>query len=383
MALISCPECGSQVSEKAKSCPHCGYPISELVNKPSDDPKAETCTDAEKENKTETGIDAETNSEQKSETKADIKTDANESVADEKSNCLVPAETEIIPTDINKEYISEEIKAKKSKKKLIISLSIIGAIILVIGGISLYNVIRFNNHVHDFDSWETKVEATCTTSGTRSHTCKICHITVEETVPPLEHIWVPASCEKESYCELCGKKKGSPLGHEFSEATCTTPETCYRCGLTRGSALGHNYVDYVCTRCGDVNITADDVPNILDITSNKYKINSANGIDKWMTFKNKSSSKTIKYIHVTCEFYNAVGDVIANEIGGDKSVTLTFTGPLEPGQTSQETYWKACFYNGTFSGTMDIPKLVIEYTDDTTLVLDDYLGNEAVVAWRD
>lgn len=29
MALIKCPECLKQVSDKAKSCPGCGYPISE------------------------------------------------------------------------------------------------------------------------------------------------------------------------------------------------------------------------------------------------------------------------------------------------------------------------------------------------------------------
>lgn len=27
MALITCPECGAQVSDKAAACPHCGYPI--------------------------------------------------------------------------------------------------------------------------------------------------------------------------------------------------------------------------------------------------------------------------------------------------------------------------------------------------------------------
>lgn len=29
MALITCPECGTQVSDKAAACPHCGYPIGE------------------------------------------------------------------------------------------------------------------------------------------------------------------------------------------------------------------------------------------------------------------------------------------------------------------------------------------------------------------
>ena len=29
MALIECPECGREISDKVKSCPHCGYPFEE------------------------------------------------------------------------------------------------------------------------------------------------------------------------------------------------------------------------------------------------------------------------------------------------------------------------------------------------------------------
>ena len=29
MALIKCPECGREISDKAYSCPQCGYPISQ------------------------------------------------------------------------------------------------------------------------------------------------------------------------------------------------------------------------------------------------------------------------------------------------------------------------------------------------------------------
>lgn len=28
MALVTCPECGQKISERAESCPHCGYPTS-------------------------------------------------------------------------------------------------------------------------------------------------------------------------------------------------------------------------------------------------------------------------------------------------------------------------------------------------------------------
>lgn len=32
MALIACPECGKEVSDKAKMCPNCGYPINDPMN---------------------------------------------------------------------------------------------------------------------------------------------------------------------------------------------------------------------------------------------------------------------------------------------------------------------------------------------------------------
>ena len=31
MAMIKCPECGNQVSDKAKSCIHCGCPLEEIA----------------------------------------------------------------------------------------------------------------------------------------------------------------------------------------------------------------------------------------------------------------------------------------------------------------------------------------------------------------
>ena len=31
MALITCPECGKEISSKASSCPNCGYPIAKEI----------------------------------------------------------------------------------------------------------------------------------------------------------------------------------------------------------------------------------------------------------------------------------------------------------------------------------------------------------------
>lgn len=33
MALIKCPECGKEVSDKAKTCPNCGCPIDRFLDK--------------------------------------------------------------------------------------------------------------------------------------------------------------------------------------------------------------------------------------------------------------------------------------------------------------------------------------------------------------
>ena len=40
MAIISCPECGRQVSDKALKCPHCNYPIENLEKQESVDLQA-------------------------------------------------------------------------------------------------------------------------------------------------------------------------------------------------------------------------------------------------------------------------------------------------------------------------------------------------------
>ena len=37
MALIECPECGQNVSDRANACPNCGYPISAMIAKHGND----------------------------------------------------------------------------------------------------------------------------------------------------------------------------------------------------------------------------------------------------------------------------------------------------------------------------------------------------------
>lgn len=41
MALIKCPECGKEVSDKAMQCIHCGYPLSDIANTVTDTPESD------------------------------------------------------------------------------------------------------------------------------------------------------------------------------------------------------------------------------------------------------------------------------------------------------------------------------------------------------
>ena len=47
MALIICPECGKEISDKAKCCIHCGYPLEEEAQKQPELPEEDRYWEAE------------------------------------------------------------------------------------------------------------------------------------------------------------------------------------------------------------------------------------------------------------------------------------------------------------------------------------------------
>lgn len=58
MALLKCPECGNQVSDKAASCPQCGHPVSEMQKSVRQAPIQQAKVKAEQatERKTKKGL---------------------------------------------------------------------------------------------------------------------------------------------------------------------------------------------------------------------------------------------------------------------------------------------------------------------------------------
>lgn len=218
-------------------------------------------------------------------------------------------------------------------------------------------------------------DATCVSPKT----CSVCSLTEGES---LGHEWKDATCSSPKTCSVCKSIEGKAREHVWIQATCTKPKTCTLCGKKEGTKTNHNIADYQCTKCKETFISSSDVPNILDIINLHYDVNYVGGVDIYMTFNNKSSSKTIKYITLNLEFYNAVGDAIRDEITNKTTSSIYYTGPLKAGKTSEETYWRACFYNSTFAGSVLIKEIEIEYSDGTKLVLDEAIAHYAVKAWR-
>lgn len=321
MALITCPECKKEISDQAKMCPHCGY---ELPKKKS-------------------GVSP----------------------------------------------------RKKTKSALIIG-GVFLAFLIVGGGYFFFSPVTLQwccyHHISDATCVEPETcsrcgktwgdplghawqEATCV----EAKRCTVCGATERD---PLGHRWSEATCTTPKTCTVCKVTEGSEKGHNWSPATCTTPKTCKNCGKREGMSAGHVVQDYICTKCKETIVSKYDVPNILDITTMEYEINYVGGIDVYITFVNKSSVRTINYITVEMEFYNAVGDVLTDDISRDTTASLLFTGPLNAGKKSSKTYWRACFYNATFSGTVEMKKIEIEYSDGSTLTLDEDVAMYAVKAWR-
>ena len=113
----------------------------------------------------------------------------------------------------------------------------------------------------------------------------------------------------------------------------------------------------------------EDVQNSIIITScNLSAPNIVGGCDASIGIKN-ISSKTIKYIDFTINFYNAVGDRVRCEVRNRLSFWGKATGPLAPNEAN--TYkWDCPIYNKS-ARTIGISYVEITYMDDSVLVIDE------------
>ncbi len=92
--------------------------------------------------------------------------------------------------------------------------------------------------------------------------------------------------------------------------------------------------------------------------------NSVGGCDYYFEYTN-NSNKTIKYLHWTGSFYNAVNDQVYCEIRRTSSYTGKDTGPVAPGEVGGG-YWECVVYNWS-AETLRISNVTITYMDGSTV----------------
>lgn len=91
--------------------------------------------------------------------------------------------------------------------------------------------------------------------------------------------------------------------------------------------------------------------------------NSAGGVDARYSVTNLSS-KTIKYIDLTVQAFNAVGDPVAGEIRRSSQREIRDTGPYAPNQSTGPRKLDNAWYNHTIRCAR-ITRLVVTYMDNS------------------
>ena len=136
--------------------------------------------------------------------------------------------------------------------------------------------------------YETKVtrEASCTSSGVTTHTCKLCGYTYSSYGSIGNHSWVLATCTKEQYCSSCGITNGNALGHTTQNGKCgRCGEMCSNSKLIVKNALPCTVTTYFSTGNLYATVTIDEI---------KY------------VFKDQSDGKVQLFLELSC-YVDAVG----------------------------------------------------------------------------
>ena len=245
-------------------------------------------------------------------------------------------------------------------------------------GETTYEVLELH---HNYTETITK-KPSCESEGKMRLTCSACGDKQDKSIPATGHNWgekktiTKPKCQKEGktqrVCTKCKKKNEEPIaatGHSWNDATCTAAKTCSICNEKEGKPIGHTTEAGICSRCNE--IVKKQSP--VTIIGMKYTKDYVGGVE-W-TFKIKNNSdKEIKYVTLQWNCYNAVGDLIYDEISWKSYVRVRYTGPLSPGKTSGKKCNSTKFYNHSFA-SIKWSEITVEYMDGTTETIDQYYKN--------
>ena len=208
---------------------------------------------------------------------------------------------------------------------------------------------------------------------TEEKTVKVCSVCGEEKVEKKETAKETESKPTEDKKDEPQQETSSPQKeehkHKWEKATCEQPSVCSGCGETKDSALGHTTDCGICTRC-QKEFRKQSPVTILDWT---YTIDYVGGVEWNFRIKN-NTDKQIKYVTMQWSCYNAVGDLIYDEIGWKSYVRVRFTGPLDAHATSGSKRNTDKFYNHNLK-SYKMTEVIVEYMDGTTEKVTNYHDN--------
>ena len=130
------------------------------------------------------------------------------------------------------------------KKHLRLAMALTAAMGLAVCGLAL-TACDGSGHTHDWNDWETKTAATCTTDGEQTRSCKTCDKTETKTIDKTGHavgdwtITTAAKCEaageRTKKCSNCGetiqKEVVPATGHRLDEGRFVVRPTCEEFGV--------------------------------------------------------------------------------------------------------------------------------------------------------
>lgn len=103
----------------------------------------------------------------------------------------------------------------------------------------------------------------------------------------------------------------------------------------------------------------------VTISGWRYTIDYVGGVE-WNFKLTNNSDKTIKYVVLEWNCYNGVGDLVRDEITGRTYHSVKYTGPLDPGRTTNTQRNTTLFYNHAYKSA-SLTKLQVEFMDGTVI----------------
>ena len=99
---------------------------------------------------------------------------------------------------------------------------------------------------------------------------------------------------------------------------------------------------------------------------------------EWSFRLTNNTDKVVKYITLKWNCYNAVGDLVRDEITGDTSYGVKYTGPLNPRETTDYLSNSTLFYSYSFSKA-SLSYMKIEFMDGTIIQITDKTYTDILV----